>query len=167
MGNPSQLPMMPPPPPPPQMGGPYMPPNALGPNFFFPYNTNATVVDMVPRDMLHMVPDHWYRFPPMNPLWHSLIGLFMVSTGVVSMIGNFMVIYLMSSVKTLRTPTNMLVTNLAFSDFTMMAFMMPTTAAVSSSLQCLRTRSLTSELRRTASLRPGFSDHLCVNCMPW
>ncbi|XP_054710810.1 ocellar opsin-like [Uloborus diversus] len=96
---------------------------------FFPYQRNATVVDTVSSDMLHMVHEHWYQFPPMNPLWHSLLGVAMVVLGIISVIGNGMVIYLMSSTKSLKTPTNMLIVNLAFSDFCMMAFMMPTMAA--------------------------------------
>ncbi|GFY51269.1 ocellar opsin [Trichonephila inaurata madagascariensis] len=96
---------------------------------FFPYQRNATVVDSVPSDILHMVHEHWYQFPPMNPLWHSLLGLAMIILGIVSVIGNGMVIYLMTSTKSLKTPTNMLIVNLAFSDFCMMAFMMPTMAA--------------------------------------
>lgn len=53
----------------------------------------------------------------------------MVILGLISVMGNGIVIYLMSSVKSLRSPNNLLVTNLAFSDFAMMAFMMPTMAA--------------------------------------
>ncbi|XP_023233036.1 ocellar opsin-like [Centruroides sculpturatus] len=94
-----------------------------------PYQRNATVVDMVPTDMLYMIHEHWYRFPPMNPLWHSLLGIAMIALGIISVIGNGMVIYLMMTTKSLRTPTNLLIVNLAFSDFSMMAFMMPTMAA--------------------------------------
>lgn len=94
-----------------------------------PYQRNATVVDMVPPDMLYMIHEHWYRFAPMNPLWHSLLGIAMIILGIISVVGNGMVIYLMMSTKSLRTPTNLLIVNLAFSDFSMMAFMMPTMAA--------------------------------------
>lgn len=83
---------------------------------------------MVPRDMLHMVPLHWYRFPPLNPLWHSLIGIMMTLLGIISVAGNGMVLYVMMSTKSLRTPTNMLICNLAFSDFAMMVFNAPTMA---------------------------------------
>lgn len=94
-----------------------------------PYQRNASVVDSVPEDMLYMIHEHWYNFPPLNPLWHSLLGMAMVLLGVVCVLGNGVVIYLMMTTKTLRSPTNLLVTNLAFSDFSMMAFMMPTMAA--------------------------------------
>ncbi|KAH7965993.1 hypothetical protein HPB49_012504 [Dermacentor silvarum] len=94
-----------------------------------PYMKNGTVVEMVPDEMIYMVHPHWYRFPPMNPLWHSLLGFAMVVLGIISVMGNSMVIYIMTTTKSLRTPTNMLVVNLAFSDWCMMAFMMPTMAA--------------------------------------
>nr|XP_042913270.1 ocellar opsin-like [Parasteatoda tepidariorum] len=65
----------------------------------------------------------------MNSLWHRILGLAMFILGIVSVIGYGMVIYLMTSSKSLKTPTNMLIVNLAFSDFCMMAFMMPTMTA--------------------------------------
>lgn len=86
---------------------------------------NQTVVDKVPADMLHMIDPHWYQFPPMNPLWHGILGFVIGCLGLVSVIGNGMVIYIFSSTKTLRTPSNLLVVNLAFSDFGMMATMAP------------------------------------------
>ena len=75
-----------------------------GSPFMFPYRSNATVVDAVPQDMLFMVHEHWYNFPPMNPLWHSLLGAAMVVLGIISIVGNGVVIYLMTAVKSLRTP---------------------------------------------------------------
>lgn len=66
---------------------------------FFPYQRNATVVDSVPNEILHMIHDHWYQFPPMNPLWHSILGIAMIVLGIVSVIGNGMVVYLMTSTK--------------------------------------------------------------------
>nr|APY20642.1 long wavelength sensitive opsin [Osmylus fulvicephalus] len=86
---------------------------------------NMTVVDKVPPEMLHMVDAHWYQFPPLNPLWHGLLGFAIFVLGVISIIGNGMVIYIFSSTKPLRTPSNLLVVNLAFSDFFMMFTMSP------------------------------------------
>nr|APY20613.1 long wavelength sensitive opsin [Inocellia crassicornis] len=86
---------------------------------------NMTVVDSVPAEMLSMVDAHWYQFAPMNPLWHSILGFMIFILGVVSIIGNGMVIYIFSSTKPLRTPSNLLVVNLAFSDFLMMFTMAP------------------------------------------
>lgn len=109
---------------------------SFGPRVFYPwaFPPNATIVDLLPADMRHMVPDHWYRFPPMNPLWYSILGVTMIVLGTISIIGNGLVMYLMSTTKSLRSPTNMLVTNLAFSDWMMMAFNM-TTMAINSFAQ--------------------------------
>ncbi|XP_021916766.1 rhodopsin isoform X1 [Zootermopsis nevadensis] len=86
---------------------------------------NITVVDKVLPEMLHLVDPHWYQFPPLNPLWHGILGLVIGVLGVVSVTGNGMVIYIFSSTKSLRTPSNLLVVNLAFSDFLMMLCMSP------------------------------------------
>ncbi|ETN64002.1 opsin-1 [Anopheles darlingi] len=83
--------------------------------------SNLTVVDKVPPEILHLVDPHWYQFPPMNPLWHSIIGFAIFVLGVISIIGNGMVIYIFSTAKSLRTPSNLFVVNLALSDFLMMA----------------------------------------------
>lgn len=87
---------------------------------------NQTVVDRVLPEMLYMVDPHWYQFPPMNPLWHGILGFVIGVLGVISVIGNGMVIYIFSTTKSLRTPSNLLVVNLAFSDFFMMFTMSPT-----------------------------------------
>ncbi|XP_042882567.1 rhodopsin-like [Penaeus japonicus] len=89
-----------------------------------PYG-NYTVVDTVPKELLHMVDSHWYQFPPMNPLWYSLVGFWMVVMGCLSVAGNFVVIWVFMNTKSLRTPANLLVVNLAMSDFLMMFFMFP------------------------------------------
>lgn len=87
---------------------------------------NQTVVDKVPPEMLHLVDLHWYQFPPMNPLWHALLGFVIGTLGVISAIGNGMVIYIFTTTKNLRTPSNLLVINLAISDFFMMLSLSPT-----------------------------------------
>ena len=86
---------------------------------------NITVLDLVRPEMRHLVSDHWGQFPPMNPLWHSILGFTIFCLGIVSMIGNYVVISVFTSTKSLRTPSNLLVVNLAFSDFLMMFTMGP------------------------------------------
>ncbi|CAH2051555.1 unnamed protein product, partial [Iphiclides podalirius] len=61
----------------------------------------------------------------MNPLWHGLLGFTIGVLGFISMAGNGMVIYIFTATKSLKTPSNLLVVNLAFSDFFMMAAMSP------------------------------------------
>ncbi|PNF36221.1 rhodopsin [Cryptotermes secundus] len=86
---------------------------------------NLTVVDSVRPEMLHLVDAYWYQFPPMNPLWHGLLGFVIGVLGFISVTGNGMVLYIFCSTKSLRTPSNLLVVNLAFSDFLMMTCMSP------------------------------------------
>lgn len=89
------------------------------------FGGNMSVVDKVLPDMLHMVDAYWYQFPPMNPLWHGILGLIIGILGFIAIVGNGMVVYIFLSTKQLRTPSNLLVVNLAFSDFLMMATMAP------------------------------------------
>ncbi|XP_071534214.1 rhodopsin-like [Panulirus ornatus] len=89
-----------------------------------PYG-NHTVVDIVPEDMLDLIDPHWYQFPPMNPLWYGLVCFFNVITATIAIIGNSTVIYVFSQTKSLRTPSNYFVINLAVSDFIMMFCMCP------------------------------------------
>ncbi|XP_035216855.1 lateral eye opsin-like [Stegodyphus dumicola] len=78
--------------------------------------------------MLPLVHEHWYNYPPIKSMWHYILGVVIIIYGLVSLPGNGMVLYLMASVKSLRTPANLIVMNLAFSDFCMIAFMMPVMA---------------------------------------
>ena len=86
---------------------------------------NVTVVDKVPPDMLHLIDAHWYQYPPLNPLWHAILGLVIGILGFISVSGNGMVVYIFLSTKSLRTPSNLFVINLAISDFLMMFCMSP------------------------------------------
>ncbi|XP_055550636.1 rhodopsin-like [Wyeomyia smithii] len=87
--------------------------------------SNMTVVDKVPPEMLHLVDAHWYQFPPLNPLWHSILGFTIFILACVSVAGNGCVMYIFMTTKALRTPSNLFVVNLAFSDFFMMFCMAP------------------------------------------
>ncbi|EFN77283.1 rhodopsin isoform X2 [Harpegnathos saltator] len=86
---------------------------------------NQTVVDKVLPDMLHLVDSHWYQFPPLDPMWHKILGLVMVILGFMGWTGNGVVVYVFLMTPSLRTPSNLLVVNLAFSDFIMMIIMSP------------------------------------------
>nr|BAP11265.1 long wavelength-sensitive opsin 2 [Graphium sarpedon] len=89
------------------------------------FGSNQTVVDKVTPDMMHLIDPHWYQFPPMNPMWHGLLGFTIGVLAFISITGNGMVVYIFTSTKSLKTPSNLLVVNLAFSDFLMMATMAP------------------------------------------
>nr|BAQ54839.1 opsin, long-wavelength sensitive type [Asiagomphus melaenops] len=87
--------------------------------------SNQTVVDTVLPEMLHLIDPYWYQFPPLNPLWHGILGFVIGVLGIISWAGNGVVIYIFSCTKSLRTPSNLLVVNLAISDFLMMVVMCP------------------------------------------
>jgi r-opsin len=63
--------------------------------------------------------------PTVNPLWHSILGFAIFTFSMIAMIGNLCVIYIFMKTKTLRTPSNLFVINLAFSDFMIMFTMGP------------------------------------------
>ncbi|XP_031847305.2 long wavelength sensitive opsin 2 [Nomia melanderi] len=86
---------------------------------------NQTVVSKVPEEMLHLIDTYWYRFPPLDPLWHKVLGFVMIILGIMGWCGNGVVVYVFLLTPSLRTPSNLLVVNLAFSDFIMMGFMCP------------------------------------------
>jgi len=108
---------------------------------------NQTVIDKVPPEILHMVHAHWYQFAPINPLWHAILGFIIGVLGIISVVGNGMVIYIFSSTKSLRTPSNLLVINLAVSDFFMMMCMSP--AMVRMIIYNRHVRSERNEIRTT------------------
>ncbi|XP_071453779.1 rhodopsin-like [Hetaerina americana] len=89
------------------------------------FHGNMTVVDKVPPDMLFLVDSHWLQFPPLNPLWHSLLMFALFILFCVALSGNGVVIYIFSTNKSLRTPSNLFVVNLAISDFFLMGTMAP------------------------------------------
>lgn len=104
-----------------QWGGGMMMGGGGGPSPF----GNSTVADKVTPDMLHLIDPHWYQYPPMNPLWHGILGFVIAVLGIIAVVGNGMVLYIFCSTKSLRTPSNMFIINLAFSDFGIMFTMSP------------------------------------------
>jgi r-opsin len=86
---------------------------------------NFTVVDMASKEILHLVDPHWYQFPPLNPMWYGLLGFMIFCLGCLSLIGNLIVVWVFMNTKSLRSPANLLVVNLALSDFLMMFTMFP------------------------------------------
>ncbi|XP_017869764.1 PREDICTED: opsin Rh6 [Drosophila arizonae] len=87
--------------------------------------SNLSLAESVPAEIMHMVDPYWYQWPPMEPMWFGIIGFVIAVLGVMSLAGNFIVMYVFTSSKSLRTPSNMFVVNLAFSDFMMMFTMFP------------------------------------------
>jgi len=91
----------------------------------FGYPEGVKVTDLVPDQIRHMIHPHWDTFPPVNPMWHYVLGLVYLILGSISMFGNGMVLLLFLKNKNLRSPANHLVANLAFSDMCMMLSQFP------------------------------------------
>ncbi|XP_017864103.1 PREDICTED: opsin Rh1 [Drosophila arizonae] len=90
----------------------------LGPHFA-PLS-NGSVVDKVTPDMAHLISPYWNQFPAMDPIWAKILTAYMIIIGMISWCGNGVVIYIFATTKSLRTPANLLVINLAISDFGIM-----------------------------------------------
>ncbi|OWF40988.1 rhodopsin, GQ-coupled-like [Mizuhopecten yessoensis] len=69
----------------------------------------------------YFVHPHWKQFDPVPHTWHYFIGIFISIVGVSGVIGNIVVITMFSTTKTLKSPSNMLIVNLALSDLTFSA----------------------------------------------
>ncbi|ROT69741.1 opsin [Penaeus vannamei] len=91
----------------------------------FGYPQGFTLMDFVPDDVKPLIHSHWSNFPPVNPMWHYMLAGIYVVLGFLSFFGNGVVMYLFLSKKRLRSPANMFVVNLAFSDFMMMLSQFP------------------------------------------
>ncbi|XP_066962912.1 compound eye opsin BCRH2-like [Macrobrachium rosenbergii] len=96
-----------------------------GNDYNFGYPAGVSLMDLVPDNVRPMIHEHWSKFPPVNPMWHYLLaGIYMI-LGFLSFFGNGIVMYLFLTKKSLRSPANMFVVNLSFSDFMMMASQFP------------------------------------------
>ena len=39
------------------------------------FPAGAKLIDTVPDDMKHLIHAHWHSFPPVNPMWHYILGI--------------------------------------------------------------------------------------------
>merc|ERR1711970_652592 len=93
---------------------------SYGQDAAFGYPAGVTVADLAAPQIKHLIKPHWNNYPPVNPMWHYLLGVIYIVLGTASFLGNGVVIYLFLKVKKLRTPSNLLITNLAILDFNML-----------------------------------------------
>ena len=85
-------------------------------NYKLHYPPGASHMDNFPEELREVVHEHWTQFPPQHPLVVDMFGLFFLFLTFVCLFGNGLVIYVFLSTKSLRTPTNMFIVNLAVSD---------------------------------------------------
>nr|APY20540.1 ultraviolet sensitive opsin [Tenthredo koehleri] len=74
----------------------------------------------VPAEEIIHIPEHWLSYPEPNPSFHYLLALLYTLFMFFALLGNGLVIWIFCAAKSLRTPSNMFVVNLAFCDFFMM-----------------------------------------------
>ncbi|XP_067276969.1 melanopsin-A isoform X3 [Pseudorasbora parva] len=84
-----------------------------------PATTSVSQVAMVEKSV--------YPFPTVDVPDHAhyTIGAVILAVGITGMLGNFLVIYAFSRSRTLRTPANLFIINLAITDFLMCATQAP------------------------------------------
>ncbi|VDO63277.1 unnamed protein product [Schistosoma curassoni] len=80
---------------------------------------NLTFATLWPddNDFMSIVHPHWHKFTQPDPLYYYLVGIYIGIVGILAVMGNSLVITLFLLCKQLRTPPNMLIVNLAISDF--------------------------------------------------
>merc|ERR1712179_320549 len=86
----------------------------------FGYPAGVKLIDMVPDHLKPHVQQHWHQFPPVNPMWHYILGLAYMVLLFFSFIGNGLVVYLFNKHDPIKTPSNFLVCNLALADLIML-----------------------------------------------
>ncbi|XP_067619573.1 opsin Rh2 [Eurosta solidaginis] len=86
---------------------------------------NGTILDCVTPDMAHLINPYWSKFPPVDSKISKILAIFTFVLLFVSTIGNGVVLYIFGRTKSLRTPANLLILNLAFSDGCMMVSQAP------------------------------------------
>ncbi|CAL4068075.1 unnamed protein product [Meganyctiphanes norvegica] len=86
----------------------------------FGYPPGTSILDIQPDYMKSIIDPHWAKFPPVNPMWHMVLGMMYIILLCLSVTGNFLVIWLFNKHKPIQTPSNFLVVNLALSDLIML-----------------------------------------------
>jgi len=84
-----------------------------------------TMREYAPPDVLAFLHEHWWKFSPLSPLWYYGFALWYIVSGFISVFGNILVLYIFTKHAPLRTPSNMLVMNLALSDLCIMGTLFP------------------------------------------
>jgi len=93
---------------------------AYGADVSFGYPAGTSILDVQPDFMKPIIDPHWASFPPVNPMWHMVLGLVYVILLFFGFFGNCIVVWLFNKHAPIRTPSNFLVVNLALSDLIMM-----------------------------------------------
>lgn len=89
------------------------------------YDEGTKLTDGIPAGLESVLPEIWKQYPPEHPMITDFFAVIVFALWLVNFFGNGLVIIVFLVTKSLRTPTNMFIVNLAFSDLCMMTFMGP------------------------------------------
>ncbi|ODM94681.1 Opsin, ultraviolet-sensitive [Orchesella cincta] len=89
----------------------------VGGYFYLP---GATQADGAPQELRDIIHPHWATFPPQNQMLNGLLAFLYFLFWIVNGFGNTAVIAVFIKSKSLQTPANVFVANLAVADFLMM-----------------------------------------------
>lgn len=60
------------------------------PEIVWGYPPGISIIHFVPEDMKHLIHSHWNKFPPVNPMWHYLLGVVFTVIGISAVIGRLL-----------------------------------------------------------------------------
>ena len=55
----------------------------------FGYPPGVSVTDLVPDHMKPMIHPHWTKYPPVNPMWHYVLGVIYLFLGASAFFGKY------------------------------------------------------------------------------
>jgi len=84
-----------------------------------------TVYNFAPEEIRGFLHPHWHTQKAPHPTLYYFFGLYYVIVGCIAIFGNAIVLKIFNGNSTLRTPSNMLVMNLAVSDLLLMLCLIP------------------------------------------
>jgi r-opsin len=84
-----------------------------------------SVWDMAPEDVQAWMHPHWKTQKPVHPIYSYFFGLYYLVLGTAAVTGNITVLRIFGKYKSLRSPANVLVMNLAISDMLLMFGLIP------------------------------------------
>lgn len=84
-----------------------------------------TLYQFAPEDIRSFLHPYWHGHKAPHPVWFYFLGFYFLVLGIIATFGNYCVLRIFSSSPALRTPSNMLVLNLAMCDMGLMIALFP------------------------------------------
>jgi len=84
------------------------------------YPPGVKMVDFVADDMKNFIHPHWTTFSPVNPMMRYFLATVAFILFIFGIVGNYVVMYMFTKKKELRSPINNYIVNLALADMCML-----------------------------------------------